>query len=193
MAMAKVCHQYNFTDCDGRISHILGKIESHSANEVVSELAIEAEYEVLFDVKEKIFGLCKDIYENKLREQNIIGENEHIDISAQRRHKKDDNENLAEDVVKLYQYAIGLQTDFPKDILARSSKFKDITQIVEKQPGEDEKDCSEGRGQKETLHQKLFNLEIMNLVKEQSRSIEKLPREKSTTTGTGSYFKCKAY
>ena len=138
MAFAQAYRPYNFRDCDGRISHILGKVESQSVNDVIAELAIEAEWEVLTDVREKVFGLCKEIYEHHLREKGIIGENDKVDIVLFRRHNKDDNETVAKDIVDLYQYAVGLKISFPKEVLTRQSKFIDVEQA------EDSSEVQEG-------------------------------------------------
>lgn len=176
---------YSLTDCDGRISHILGKIECQNINEVIDELATEAECDVLAELRDKVFKLCKDIFEHNLKEKGIIGETEKVDITLQRRNKKGDNgEALAEDIVKLYQYAVGLNQEFPKDVLTRSSKTKEITDKVDRAVGSESENGTADENQaancieaKVSLHQKLFNLEIMNLVKEQGRTIDKLSRE----------------
>ena len=175
MASGLAVSQYDFSDFDGGLSHLLAKLETKTAGQVVNDQANEVDADVLYEVRLKLFNLCKENYEGRLREAVIITEGESVDISLAKRHNKNDSDKLAEDTVKLYGYAVGLNNDFPKDLLTRSSKYKDIKPREEsEEEGEELGDIS---APKETLHQKLFNIEMMNLIKEQGRAIEKLSRE----------------
>ena len=108
------------------INHILGKLDRDGKTEVIEELANEAEDEVLQELRERVFILSKDIYESNLRETGTISKEEEVDIALQKRVKTTDTITLATDVVCLYEYTVGLATDFPKDVLTRSSKLKEI-------------------------------------------------------------------
>ncbi len=173
MAGLQSVHNFNFSDFDGGISHLLASIETKSAPQVVNDLAIEVDYDVLNEVRNKLFGLCKDSHECRLKEKGIIGDNESLDIALVSRHRKDDNDTLAKDTVKLYEFAVGLKETFPKEVLTRQSKMKDIVQA----DSETVEKPDTHKADKGSLHQRLFNVEIMNLVKEQGKTIQKLTQE----------------
>ena len=63
---------FSFREFDGRINHILGKLDRDGKSEVVEELANEAEVEVLQELRERVFILAKDVYESNLRETDYI-------------------------------------------------------------------------------------------------------------------------
>ncbi len=184
MASALAATQYDFSDFDGGISHLLAKIEGEkTTQDIVNDLTIEVDNDVLQDVRVKLFNLCKDTYECRLRESGELTTSETVEISLVKRHNKDNNEALAEDTVKLYQYAVGLKSDFPKDVLTRKSKLKE----VQTEDAETEDQDKGNKLPRNTLHQKLFNVEIINMIKEQGRELEKMKREhrqqRDTITG----------
>ena len=186
MATALAASQYDFSDFDGGISHLLAKIEGEkTSQDIVNDLTNEVDNEVLQDVRSKLFNLCKDTYECRLREKGEMTTSESIEIYLIRRHNNN-NEALAQDIVKLYQYAVGLKSDFPKDVLTRQSKLKEV---VQKQDAEVDGSNKDNNLPRNTLHQKLFNVEVINMIKEQGRELEKLKREHRQQQDTITHLK----
>ncbi len=168
-------------DFDGRINHILGKLDREGKSEVVNELALDVDYEVIQELRERVFILGRETYESKLKEAKELGEDDHVELSLQKR-KQGENESLAKDVVDLYEYAVGLSTTFPRDVLSRgcTSKLKDTTDLESKVGEKDQvkqwKDILTGKN-KEAIHQRIFNTEVKNLVKDLERKIEMLVKD----------------
>jgi hypothetical protein len=116
-----------------------------------------------------------------LKESGSILKEEEVDISLQKRVKTTDTITLAADVVSLYEYTVGLVTDFPKDVLSRSSKLKEIKKASAGQAAENRKTDQSTEWKelfnskaKEVIHQRIFNAEVMNLLKDQDKKIENL-------------------
>ena len=168
-------------DFDGRINHILGKLEREGKTEVINELSIDVDCDVLQELRERVFNLGKETYESKLRDANEIGDEEHVDLFLQKR-KKNENETLAKDIVELYQYAVGLSLTFPKDVLTRTctSKLKDTADLEDKSGEKDQvkqwKELLSGKN-KQSIHQRIFNTEMKNLVKDLESKIEMLVKD----------------
>ncbi len=168
---------FSFREFDGRLNHILGKLGHLDKNEVVNELATEAESDILQELRDRVFTLAKDLYENKLRDSNTINEDEQIDISLQRRNKNGENDVLAKDIVDLYEYTVEISADFPKELLTRNSKLKEVKkkdEVEKKKDQVEEWRSLFSNSNKETVHQRIYNAEIMNMLKEQEKRIESL-------------------
>ena len=168
---------FYFTEFDGRLNHILGKLERDGKNEVVEELATEAEQDVLQELRERVFILAKDMYENALRDTGTINNEEKVDISLQRRTKSGENSTLAKDIVELYAYTVGLQESFPKDVLTRNCKLKEIKkkddEAIGAKPNQAEEWSELFNGKnREVVHQRIFNTEIMNRMKDMEKRME---------------------
>ena len=167
---------FTFTEFDGRISHILGKLECDGKNEVVEELATDVEVDVLQDLRERVFVLAKDSYETALKESETIDKNETVDITLIRRTKAGDSSALSKDVVDLYSYAVGWVEEFPRDVLTRGSKLKE----VKKKEANDKRDQATewqevfNKQNKEVVHQRIFNAEIMNRMRDMEKRMESL-------------------
>ena len=102
--MASFC---TFKEFDGRLNHILGKLDLVEKYEVVEELAAEAEEDVLQELRERVFTLAKAMYENTLKDTDTIGDNDEVEITLQRRNTNGDNTTLSKDIVDLYEYTVG--------------------------------------------------------------------------------------
>jgi hypothetical protein len=116
-----------FNDFDGRITHILQKMSISARNDIIDELAMDIEQDMLQDVRQKVFNICKELYENNLREIGVIDKDKETDFILQRRAKKSDSTPLARDIVDLYEFAVGATERFPRSVLARSCTYVDIT------------------------------------------------------------------
>ena len=169
---------FSFREFDGSINHILGKLDRDGKSEVVDELAIDVEDDVLLELRDRVFILAKDIYENKLRETETIGIDEKVDITLQKRNKSGDNQTISKDVVDLYEYTVGLSTVFPKNVLTRTSKLKEVKEpgaetAEKKNQAQEWKDLFASKN-KEVIHQRIFNSEVMNRMKDQEKKIDSL-------------------
>ena len=162
---------FNISDFDGVIAHILQKIDIEARGDVISELANDADVDALQDVRAKLFVVCKKMYEGMLRETKAIEEGVEVDLTLQKRLKKADNTNLAKDIVDLFEFAIGGNEKFPKNVLARSSKYIDIQTPANKEDGTS-KACN-----RDIVLARISNIEMVNTVKEQGKHIEALEKK----------------
>ncbi len=163
---------------DGQINHILGKLEIETKTDVINELALDVENEVLQELRERVFLLAKASYESKLRDLDELEKGDKLELTLQKR-KAGDNEPIAKDIVDLYEYTVELSTTFPRDVLTRGcrGKLKDVTGKENKAQDKDQvqqwKELFSGKS-KEVIHQRIFNTEVKNLVKELEKKVDAL-------------------
>ena len=166
---------FNIGDYDGVISHILQKIDIEARNDVIAELANDADCEALQDVRTKLFLVCKKMYETQLREKEILAEGDELDFSLQKRLKKADNTSLAKDIVDMYEFAIGGNEKFPKNVLSRASKYVDVPKSAANEGKEAENGAAKACN-RDIVLARISNIEMVNTIKEQGKMIEALEK-----------------
>ena len=72
-----------------------------------------------------------------------------MEITLITRHNNNHNDLLADHTVNLYEFAVGLKPDFPKETLSRNSKYKEVRQDKNIEASEEVKDT---KVSKDTFH-----------------------------------------
>ena len=154
------------------IEHVLMKLDKETRSSVREELELE-EYETLCETKDTLFNLAKDIYEQVLRKEKLIDENEQIKITAQKRQKTNHSQ-LADDVIDLFEYIRGNLVQFPKSVVTKSSLQKLII-VKTAQSIEEAEECQIiAKRAIDNVLDKAKIIEMFNRLDEQEKRINEL-------------------
>ena len=157
----------NITDLvDGRIIHILDKIENNPSSEVVNELALDSEVEDLLEIRKALFLLVKERFEFELRKIDSLGEDESSGIKLANRTERSLGTSVAKEIVKQYKYIMQMTNGFPRCVLSRDTKYLDLITV-------NEKNDDDIQVMNSHLAEKTRVVELMNITKEQQKVIKK--------------------
>ena len=78
--------------------------------------------------RENVFTAAKDKFEQLLRNEAMLGIEQHVDIEVAVKTNRTAPKTIAKEIVDMYDYIVGYSNVFPRAVLAKSCKYVDITQ-----------------------------------------------------------------
>ena len=153
---------------NNEVLFILNKIENNSLSDVVEELALDSDMKELLDMRKGLFVLAKEKLEYSLRKSTTLGEEEDSGVKISNKTRRSQPAAIAKDVVEQYKYIMGMTVNFPRGILSKETRFNDIL------PPDGQKDDHDRSLKVNLVEDKMRQVELTNLVKEQQKVIDQL-------------------
>ena len=157
------------------LEHVVLKLDRDTRHTVREELE-EEEHDVLTNTKDTLFNLAREIYEQQLKEEGLIENEQQIRITSQKR-QKGNQQQLADDIIDLYEYVRGNLVQFPKGVVTKSSMQKLIivkTQRDSRVENEDTVIQSAAGNAVDSVFDKAKLIQMFNKMSEQDKQINDL-------------------
>ena len=85
------------------VLHILYKLENDTRKAVQEMLVDDVEFDLLVDIRDQLFNHAKERYEDNLKSEKLLDEDNALEFTAMRRNSGSIS-LLARDIIELYSY-----------------------------------------------------------------------------------------
>ena len=151
------------------IEHVLMKLENETRNTVRDELD-EEEFDLLYETRDILFQSAKKQYEDALKYENLIKENEEVQIAIQRRIKNNKIQVVL-DLIDLYEFVTGARVEFPKGVLSKNTQSNVVTIKSTEDPSEMQRVAQKAF---DAIMDKAKLIELVNRLDEQEKKVKEL-------------------
>ena len=155
---------------DVRLQAVLANRNSDTRQNVEEELSGDFELDFLLEEREKAFSVAKGKFENVLRADGMLGQEDKVDIEVSTRTNRSTVKNIVKEIVDIYDYIMGYTEIFPKAVISKASRYIDIS----------EKDVGRGKTQiYNPVMDRMRLTEIANLVRDLQSEIDSLKKNRN--------------